>query len=151
MIHGLYRSKVWCQRVETTNQRGNAEISRRRRSEEGEGECFAPFYLKIIEFCMKMLLFWSRKWPSEASNHHFFPLRGLVEGCALPGAEEIFIDLGGGAPKTPTFYAKLTEIRLFIVFATCDGHDGWLAEPRPLARNRVSVWTPSCGSIDESR
>ena len=23
------------------------------------------------------LLFWSRKWPSEASNHHFFPLRGL--------------------------------------------------------------------------
>ena len=60
------------------------------------------------------LLFWSRKWPSEASNHHFSPLRGLCEGCALPGAEEIFIDLGGGAPKTPTFYAKLTEIRLSL-------------------------------------
>ena len=26
-----------------------------------------------------------RKWPSEASNPHFFPLRGLKEGCALSG------------------------------------------------------------------
>ena len=29
--------------------------------------------------------FWYRKWPSEASNPHFFPLRGLKEGCALSG------------------------------------------------------------------
>ena len=63
------------------------------------------------------LLFWSRKWLSEASTHHFFPLRGLCEGCALPGAEEIFIDLGGGAPKTPIFTPKLTHIRIFTVFA----------------------------------
>ena len=34
------------------------------------------------------LLFWSRKWPSEASNHDFFPLRGLGEGCALWGARK---------------------------------------------------------------
>ena len=59
LIHGLYLSKVWCQRVEKPHQRGDAKISRRRRSEEGKGECFAPFYLKIIEFCMKMLFFWS--------------------------------------------------------------------------------------------
>ena len=72
------------------------------------------------------LLFWSRKWPSEASNHHFPPLRGLCEGCALPGAEEIFIDLGGGAPKTPIFYAKLTQIRIFTIFAPCDG-PCWMA------------------------
>ena len=26
------------------------------------------------------------------------------------GREEIFIDLGGGAPKTPILYAKLAEI-----------------------------------------
>ena len=29
--------------------------------------------------------FWYRKWPSEASNPHFPPLRGLKEGCALLG------------------------------------------------------------------
>ena len=29
------------------------------------------------------------------------------------GREEIFIDLGGGAPKTPILYAKLAEIRIF--------------------------------------
>ena len=34
------------------------------------------------------LLFWSRKRPSEASNHHFFPLRGLGKGCALWGARK---------------------------------------------------------------
>ena len=49
------------------------------------------------------LLFGSRKWPSKAFNHHFFPLRGLDEGCALWGARNIFIDLGGGAPKMPIF------------------------------------------------
>ena len=49
-----------------------------------------------------------RKWRSQASNHHFFPLRGLCEDCALLGAEKIFIDLGGGAPKTPIFTRKLT-------------------------------------------
>ena len=70
------------------------------------------------------LLFWSRKWPSEASNLHFFPLRGLVEDCALPGAEEIFIDLGGGAPKTPNFYENRVKSLIFTVFAPCDGHDG---------------------------
>ena len=49
------------------------------------------------------LLFWSRKWPPEASNHHFFPLRGLCADCALPGAEEIFIDLGGRRAKNADF------------------------------------------------
>jgi len=53
------------------------------------------------------LLFRSRKWPSEASNNHFFPLRGLGEGGALSmGREEIFVDLGSGAPKTPIFIGK---------------------------------------------
>ena len=55
----VYLLKVWGQSVKIMHQRGDAKISRRRRSEEGEGECFAPFYLKIIEFCMKMLFFWS--------------------------------------------------------------------------------------------
>ena len=59
LIHGFYLSKVWCQSVKTMNERRDAKISRRRRSEEGEGECFAPSYLKIIEFYIKMLLFWS--------------------------------------------------------------------------------------------
>jgi len=45
------------------------------------------------------------------------------------GREEIFIDLGGGAPKTPIFNAKLTQIRNFTVFAACDAHAGWLADP----------------------
>ena len=36
------------------------------------------------------------------------------------GREEIFIDLGGGAPKTPIFNAKMSEIRNFTVFAACD-------------------------------
>jgi len=44
------------------------------------------------------------------------------------GREETFIDLGGGAPKTPIFYAKLAEIRNFV-FAACDAHAGWLADP----------------------
>jgi len=51
--------------------------------------------------------------------------------------EEIFIDLGGGAPKTPIFYAKMSEIRISTVF---DGHAGWLATPRPLAKNRGMGW-----------
>ena len=38
------------------------------------------------------------------------------------GREEIFIDLGGGAPKTPIFNAKMTQIRIFTVFAACDAH-----------------------------
>ena len=45
------------------------------------------------------------------------------------GREEIFIDLGGGAPKTPISYGKLAEIRIFTVFAPCDAHAGWLADP----------------------
>ena len=45
------------------------------------------------------------------------------------GREEIFIDLGGGAPKTPIFNAKLTQIRYFTVFAPCDAYAGWLADP----------------------
>ena len=59
LIHGLYLSKLCRQRVKITHQRGNVKSSRRRRSEEGKGECFAPFYWKIDEFCMKMLFFWS--------------------------------------------------------------------------------------------
>jgi len=30
------------------------------------------------------------------------------------GREEIFIDLGGGAPKTPISYGKLAEIRISL-------------------------------------
>ena len=59
LIHELYLSKVWGQWIKIMHQRGDAKISRRRRSEEGEGECFAPFYLKIDVFCIKMLFFWS--------------------------------------------------------------------------------------------
>ena len=39
--------------------RGPPESAEGRSSDEGEGECFAPFYLKIIDFCVKMLFFWS--------------------------------------------------------------------------------------------
>ena len=45
------------------------------------------------------LLFWSRKWPSEASNHHFLPLRGLGEGCALWGARKSSLTWGAARPK----------------------------------------------------
>ena len=46
------------------------------------------------------------------------------------GREEIFIDdRGGGAPKAPIFNKKLTQIRISIVFAPCDAHAGWLADP----------------------
>jgi len=45
------------------------------------------------------------------------------------GREEIFIDLGGGAPKTPIFYAKMSEIWNFTAFAPCYAHAGWLADP----------------------
>ena len=37
--------------------RGPPESAEGRSSDEGEGECFAPFYLKIINFCVKMLFF----------------------------------------------------------------------------------------------
>jgi len=42
--------------------------------------------------------------------------------------EEIFTDLGSGTPKTPIFYAKMSEIRNFTTFAPCDAHAGWLAD-----------------------
>ena len=45
------------------------------------------------------------------------------------GREEIFIDLGGGAPKTPILNAKMSQIRNFTAFARCDAHAGWLADP----------------------
>ena len=55
----------------------------------------------------------------------FFPLRGLIEGCALPGAEEIFIDLGGGAPKTPIFTQNRVKFAFSVssplVMAMLDG------------------------------
>ena len=47
--------------------------------------------------------FWSRKWPSEASNHEKNPLRGLDVGYALLCASGTFIDLEGGAPKNSIF------------------------------------------------
>ena len=58
------------------HQRGDAKISRRRRSEEGEGECFAPFYLEITAFCVEMLFFWSRNgsrfiWDHPQKNVNF--------------------------------------------------------------------------------
>ena len=63
------------------------------------------------------------------------------------GREEIFIDLGGGAPKTPILCAKLAEIRIFTVFAPCDAHAGWLADLRPLARHRVAGGVAPWGSM----
>ena len=56
------------------------------------------------------LLFWSRKWPSEASNHHFFPLavRGLGEGCALWGARKSSLTWGAARQKCRLFTKKLT-------------------------------------------
>ena len=44
------------------------------------------------------------------------------------GREKIFIDLGRGAPKTPIFYANMTQIRNFTVFTPCDAHTRWLAD-----------------------
>ena len=49
------------------------------------------------------LLFWSRKWPSEASNHHFSPLRGLGEGCALWGARKSSLTWGAARQKRRFF------------------------------------------------
>ena len=49
------------------------------------------------------LLFWSRKWPSEASNHHFFPLRGLGEGCTLWGARKSSLTWGEARQKRQLF------------------------------------------------
>jgi len=51
-------------------------------------------------------LFWSRKWPSEASNHRFFPLRGLGEGCALWGARKSSLTWGAARPKRRYFTQK---------------------------------------------
>ena len=51
------------------------------------------------------LLFWSRKWPSEASNHPFSPLRGLGEGCALWVARKSSLTWGRRAKNTD-FLAK---------------------------------------------
>ena len=69
----------------------------------------------------------------SASNHHFLPLRGVGEGCALWGARKSSLTWGGGhgggAPKTPISYGKLAEIRIFTVFAPCDAHAGWPADP----------------------
>ena len=46
------------------------------------------------------LLFWSRKWPSEASNHHFPPLRSLgIQGCALWGASKSSLTWGAARQK----------------------------------------------------
>ena len=52
------------------------------------------------------LLFWSRKWQSEASNHHSFPLRGLGEGCALWGARKSSLTWGAARPKRRFFWQK---------------------------------------------
>ena len=54
----------------------------------------------LVKSTRSMLhFFWYRKWPSEASNHQNFPLRGLHEGCALSGARNIFIALGAARQK----------------------------------------------------
>jgi len=49
------------------------------------------------------------------------------------GREEIFIDLGGGVgaarQKRRLFTQNSLKFRIFTVFAACDGHDGWLADP----------------------
>ena len=50
------------------------------------------------------------------------------------GREEIFIDLGGGAPKTPISYGKLAEIRIFTVFAR------WMACGPLTLKNLHGVW-----------
>ena len=49
------------------------------------------------------LLFWSRKWPSEDSNQHFFPLRGLGEGCALWSARKSSLTWGRRAKNADFF------------------------------------------------
>ena len=60
----------------------------------------------LVKSARSMLhFFWYRKWPSEASNHQKFPLRGPQEGCALSGARNIFIALGA-ARKKCRFFTK---------------------------------------------
>ena len=49
--------------------RGPPESAEGRSSDEGEGECFAPFYLKITVFSMKMLFFWSWHGSRLIWNH----------------------------------------------------------------------------------
>jgi len=64
----------------------------------------------------------------EASNHHFFPLCGLGEGCALWGARKSSLTWGEARPKR-RFLGTIAEIRNFTVFAPCDAHARWLADP----------------------
>ena len=58
--------------------RGPPESAEGRSSDEDEGECFAPliFCLKFIDFCVKMLFFWSRNgsrliWDHPQKNIKF--------------------------------------------------------------------------------
>ena len=50
---------------------GPPESAEGRSSDEDEGECFAPliFYLEIIDFCVKTVLFWSRNASTFIWNH----------------------------------------------------------------------------------
>ena len=52
--------------------------------------------------------FASRKWPSEASKHHFFPLRSLGEGCALWGARKSSLTWGRRAKNADFLARKLS-------------------------------------------
>ena len=61
--------------------------------------------------------FWYRKWPSEASNHQNFPLRGLHEGCALSGARNIFIALGAARQKCRFFTKTGSKVPFLQGFA----------------------------------
>ena len=66
--------------------------------------------------------------------------------------EEIFIELGGGAPKTwiCLLTQKLSFKFEFPLSSPRDGHDGWLADPRPLVSEEQGVPSsldPSCGGM----
>ena len=52
---------LWHETQNPTNKKCNsAEKSAEGRARvKGKGECFAPFYIKIMVFCVKMLFFWS--------------------------------------------------------------------------------------------
>ena len=68
--------------------RGPPESAEGRSSDEGEGECFAPFYLKIMIFRVKMLFFWSWNAFRLISGH----LQKIVKFSNFRQNFDIFCD-----------------------------------------------------------
>ena len=87
--------------------------------------------------CVASVLFWSIKWPSEASNHRKNPLRGLDEGCALSGARKSVLTWGAARQKRrflPKTQSKVTFLMFFSSF-----HPGFWAVGHLTLNNSQGV------------